>query len=87
VRNAFREVRQALAAQARARESFEAQSARVTALGETLRLARLRYSSGLASQLEVLDTERNLVDAYAARIEALRQQRAAVADLYRALGG
>jgi multidrug efflux system outer membrane protein len=87
VRNAFREVRQALAAQARARESFEAQSTRVTALGETLRLARLRYSSGLASQLEVLDTERNLVDAYAARIEALRQQRAAVADLYRALGG
>jgi multidrug efflux system outer membrane protein len=87
VRNAFREVRQALAAQARARESFEAQSARVSALSETLRLARLRYTSGLASQLEVLDTERNLVDAHAARIEALRQQRAAVADLYRALGG
>jgi multidrug efflux system outer membrane protein len=87
VRNAFREVRQALAAQARARESFDAQSARVEALRDTLRLARLRYTSGLASQLEVLDTERNLIDAHAARIEALREQRAAVADLYRALGG
>jgi multidrug efflux system outer membrane protein len=87
VRNAFREVRQALSAQARARESVEAQAARVEALRETLRLARLRYSSGLASQLEVLDAERSLLDAHTARIRALRQQRTAVADLYRALGG
>ncbi len=87
VRNAFREVRQALAAQARARESFAAQEARVAALEETLRLARLRYESGVASQLDVLDAERGLLDARTARIEALRAQRAAVADLYRALGG
>jgi len=87
VRNAFRELRQALAAQARARESFEAQDARVVALEETLRLARLRYASGIASQLDVLDAERGLLAAQTARIEALREQRAAVADLYRALGG
>jgi len=87
VRNAFREVRQALSTQARARESFDAQSARVDALRETLRLARLRYESGIASQLEVLDAERGLLAAQTARIEALRAQRAAVADLYRALGG
>jgi multidrug efflux system outer membrane protein len=87
VRNAFREVRQALAAQARARESFAAQAARVAALEETLRLARLRYESGVASQLDVLDAERGLLDAQTARIEALRAQRAAVADLFRALGG
>jgi outer membrane protein, multidrug efflux system len=87
VRNAFREVRQALSAQARARESFEAQSARVDALQETLRLARLRYESGIASQLDVLDAERGLLAAQTARIDALREQRAAVADLYRALGG
>ena len=87
VRNAFREVRQALAAQARARESFVAQDARVAALAETLRLARLRYANGVASQLDVLDAERGLLDAQTARIEALRAQRAAVADLYRALGG
>ena len=87
VRNAFREVRQALAAQARARESFEAQSTRVDALAETLRLARLRYGGGVSSQLDVLDAERGLLAAQTARIEALRAQRAAVADLYRALGG
>lgn len=87
IRAAFGEVRQALAAQARARESFEAQRERVAALRETLRLARLRYDNGLASQLEVLDAERGLLAAETARIDALRAQRAAVADLYRALGG
>ena len=87
VREAFREVRQALASQVRARESFEAQTARVEALRETVRLARLRYASGIASQLDVLDAERNLVAALSAQIESLRVQRAAVADLYRALGG
>ena len=57
------------------------------ALSETLRLARLRYEHGLASQLDVLDSERGLLAAEGARIDALRAQRAAVADLYKALGG
>ena len=87
IRNAFGEVRQALVSQSRARESFEAQSERVRALQETLRLARLRYDNGVTSQLEVLDAERGLLAAEIARIEALRAQRAAVADLFRALGG
>ena len=87
IQNAFREVRAALAAQTRARESFEAEGARAAALAATLRLARLRYDNGLASQLEVIDTERNLLAAQIARYEALRAQRAAVADLYKALGG
>ena len=87
VRVAFGEVRNALVAQTRAREAFEAQSARADALAETLRLARLRYSSGIASQLEVMDAERGLLDARAARIDALRAHRAAIADLFRALGG
>ncbi len=87
IQNAFREVRAALAAQARARESFEAEGARTAALDATLRLARLRYDNGLASQLEVIDAQRNLLAAEIARHEALRAQRAAVADLYKALGG
>ena len=87
VRTAFGEVRTALNAQARTREAFEAETARAEALTETLRLARLRYQSGIASQLEVLDAERGLLDARRARIEALRAHRAAVADLFRALGG
>ncbi len=87
VRTAFGEVRTALTAQARTRETYEAESARAEALSETLRLARLRYQSGIASQLEVLDAERGLLDARRARIDALRAHRAAVADIFRALGG
>jgi multidrug efflux system outer membrane protein len=87
IRSAFGEVRTALIAQSRARESYDAESARVAALSETLRLARLRYQNGVASQLDVLDAERGLLAAQTARIEALRAHRAAVADLFRALGG
>jgi multidrug efflux system outer membrane protein len=87
VRVAFSEVRAALVAQSRARETFDAETARADALADTLRLARLRYSSGIASQLEVMDAERGLLSARAARIDALRAHRAAVADLFRALGG
>jgi multidrug efflux system outer membrane protein len=87
IRNAFGEVRTALAVQARSRESFDAQAAREQALSDTARLARLRYENGVASQLDVIDAERNLLAARVARIDALRQHRAAIADLYRALGG
>jgi multidrug efflux system outer membrane protein len=87
IRNAFGEVRAALIVQTRARESYEAESARVAALSESLRLARLRYENGVASQLDVLDAERGLLAAQIARVDALRAHRAAVADLFRALGG
>ena len=87
IRAAFGEVRTALIAQSRARESFEAESAREEALAQTLRLARLRYQNGVASQLDVIDAERGLLAARIARIEALRAHRAAIADLFRALGG
>jgi multidrug efflux system outer membrane protein len=87
IRSAFGDVRTALVAQMRSRESYEAETARANALTETLRFARLRYENGVASQLDVLDAERGLLAARSARIEALRAHRAAVADLFRALGG
>jgi multidrug efflux system outer membrane protein len=87
IQNAFREVRSALATQNRARESYDIESARAASLVTALRLAGLRYRNGLASQLEVIDVERNLLAAVNSRHEALRAQRAAVADLYKALGG
>lgn len=40
--------------------------------------------NGVASQLDVLDAERNLLNAEQNRSDA---QRAAVADLFKALGG
>ncbi len=87
IRSAFGEVRTALIAQSRARESYDAESARAVALTQSLRLARLRYDNGVASQLDVIDAERGLLAAQIARVEALRAHRAAVADLFRALGG
>ena len=87
IQNAFRDVRDALVAQAKAREQLEAESERVTALRITLRFARLRYQNGMTGQLEVLDAERNLLAAEQNRIDALRAQRAAIADLFKALGG
>ena len=87
VQEAFREVQQALSAQTRAREVFEAETARAEALRDTLRLARIRFDNGLVSQLEVIDAERNLLAADLNRADALRARRVAVADLVRALGG
>jgi outer membrane protein, multidrug efflux system len=87
IQNAFSEVRAALAAQTRERESYEAQTVRAAALTDTLRLGRLRYDNGIASQLDVIDAERGLLAARSARIEALRAHRSAIADLFRALGG
>jgi multidrug efflux system outer membrane protein len=87
IQNAFSEVRTALAGQTYSRESFEAESAREQALAQSLRLAQLRYQNGISSQLDVIDAERGLLAARIARIEALRAQRAAIADLFRALGG
>ncbi len=87
VQNAFRETREALSAQTRARETFVAETARTTALTDSLRLARIRYENGLTSQFEVLDAERNLLSAELNRADALRAQRAAVADVVKALGG
>jgi multidrug efflux system outer membrane protein len=87
IQNAFRDVRDAIAAQLKTREQFDSENQRVTALRSALRLARLRYANGVASQLDVLDSERNLLAAELNRSDALRAQRAAVADLFKALGG
>jgi len=87
IQNAFRDVRNALVAQAKARERLAAEGDRAAALRTTLRFARLRYVNGMTSQLEVLDAERNLLAAEQNRIDALRAQRAAIADLFKALGG
>ena len=84
---AFREVRDAIHAQQKMQQRFTAEEQRVNALRQSLRLARLRYDNGVASQLDVLDAERNLLNAEQSRADALRAQRAAVADLFKALGG
>lgn len=87
IANAFREVQDAVQAQVAARAVFDIEQRRVASLEKSWKLARLRYENGVASQLDVIDAERGLLLAELNRIEAERGLRAAVADLYKALGG
>lgn len=87
IQNAFREVRDAISAQARAREVYAAEGEHVEAQRAALALAAARYRAGLVNLLVPIDAERRLLDAELNRSDALRVQRAAIADLVRALGG
>jgi len=87
VANAFREVADALAEHAKAREVAEAEAKRVASLTKAWKLAILRYDQGVSSQLDVIDTERGLLQGEFDRIAAERDLRLSVADLYHALGG
>jgi multidrug efflux system outer membrane protein len=84
---ALRDAHDALAAHRAARAAFVAQEERRAKQAEVLRLAELRYRSGYSSYLEVLDAQRNLLEAERARLAALRERQIAIVDLYKALGG
>ena len=87
VQNAFREVKDALVASRKSAERLAAEQARVSALRTSVRLATMRYKAGEASLIDALDAERSLLDAELDRIAAQREQLAATADLFQALGG
>lgn len=87
VQAAFRDVHNALVAHRSARDSYVAQEDRRAQFAEALRLAELRYKAGYTSYIEVLDNQRNLLDAERARLVALRARQGALVDLYKALGG
>ena len=84
---AFREVADALAAQARLAEQRRAQEAQVAALREAVRLSLLRYQTGLSNYIEVLEAEQLLYPAENALAQTQRDQLLAVVNLYKALGG
>jgi multidrug efflux system outer membrane protein len=87
IRNAFREVSDALIAHTKTGEQMAQQELLVRALRETSRLSRLRYQGGLDSYLQVLDADRNLFQGELLLAQLRRNQLLTVVDLYRALGG
>jgi len=87
VANAFGDVRNALSAQESAKQVLAYESARSDALSQAYKQAERRYQAGIASRLELLDVERNYLQAQLNRLDAERAQRSAVADLFKALGG
>ncbi|WP_224982094.1 efflux transporter outer membrane subunit [Geomonas agri] len=87
VQRAFREVADALAQRRWLAEQVEAQRATLAAQTERTRLARLRYDTGAATYLEVLDAERDRFVAQQALVQTRRALLSAGVELYAALGG
>src|SRR6185369_1489992 len=84
---ALREVSDALAAQSKLVEQRAAEERQVRALAAAVDLSLLRYRTGLATYLEVLDAEERLYPAEDTLAQAQRDQLLTVVALYKALGG
>jgi multidrug efflux system outer membrane protein len=84
---ALREASDALVAVRTSRDQVAAQETQAQALRRAFQLAELRYKTGIASYIEVLDAQRSLFDAELALSQAQLGQLAAAVQLYRALGG
>ena len=76
-----------LIASDRLRRQRTQQEQLVAALNESVRLSNLRYTGGLDSYLQVLDAQRNLFAGQLVLAQLQLQERLAVVQLYRALGG
>jgi multidrug efflux system outer membrane protein len=87
IRQAFREVSDALVALEQLGVQREASSRVVKANTERLRVTRARFLSGITSYFEVLDAERQLFDSEIALSQVTRDHHQAVVQLYLALGG
>jgi multidrug efflux system outer membrane protein len=86
VARAFKEVRDAIAAQSTARDELAARKAREAALARAMDLAKLRYDGGVSSLFELLDAGQKLLAARTEAVNADRDRRNAIVDLYVALG-
>lgn len=87
INNALREVSDSLIGYSRTRGQREQQEQLVRALSDSVRLSNLRYKGGLDSYLQVLDAQRNLFGGELVLAQLRLQERLAVVQLYRALGG
>jgi len=87
LRQAFKEVHDALDAVQLTDDRFEAVQKQVAAYEETVSLARLRYQVGRTAFFDVLDAQRQLFTSQLDLAEAIRDRFTATADLFKALGG
>ena len=87
VTSAFGEVSSALSAHEMLADSVKEQVRSVKAYQESVRLANLRYDSGLSNYFEVIDAKLNLFPAENALVQFDLGRKVALVDLYRALGG
>ncbi|MFG6667498.1 efflux transporter outer membrane subunit [Halomonas sp. HNIBRBA4712] len=87
VLTAFNEVRDALNNYALTGERVEAVNLQIAAVERARDLAVLTYDEGQSSMLERLDAERSLLSARLDRADAQSERLAALATLFKALGG
>jgi len=87
LRQAFREVSDALVDIRKRQEFRQQQELLVGALSDASQVAKLRYEGGVSSYLEVLDTERQYFEAEIELVQAKRDESSSVVQLYKALGG
>lgn len=87
VRQAFREVEDALVAVRTFRLEHAARARQVRAARNATRLSQARYEAGVVDYLEVLDSERTRFNSELDESAIRRQALNAVVGLYKALGG
>lgn len=87
VQAAFKDVADALVSRRSYADQAQAQLAQAQAEAARLRLSTLRYDTGVASQLDLLDAQRSLFAAQQALIAAQLARQQAHIGVYKALGG
>jgi len=87
VQGAFQDVADSLIGYQKAQEYLVQKEQFVSTLRDQLRLANMRYTGGVSSYLEVLDTERQALDAELSYAQAYLSQLDSVIRLYKSLGG
>ena len=69
------------------RKRREEQAEQVKSAADAVRLARLRYSGGNTSYLEVLTTDTDLYSAQLLLAQSQQQEATSLVEVYAALGG
>ena len=87
IQSAFREVADALAGRETLGEQLRAQRAQAEAEGVRFKLSDLRYRNGIASALDLLDSQRSLFSAQQLAVQARLLQLQNQVTLYKVLGG
>jgi multidrug efflux system outer membrane protein len=87
VTQAFGEVSTSLSAHQELAKAYKEQLNSVEAYRESVRLSSIRYDSGLANYLEIIDAEIQMYPAERSAIIYDLGRKAALVNLYRALGG
>lgn len=87
IQSAFRDVADALSSHRWLTEQVTIQQHALAAQKERARLAQLRYESGAATYLEILDSQRDLLSVEQGLVQTQRALQSARVGLFAALGG